>query len=108
MSEALWKAGIHPQRKAGTLTETEVERLHEAIIRALQAGIQNGGTSLNDRQYIYPNGDLGRHQHHLAVYDREESRCPRCGYEIERIIQGQRSTYLCPICQPLLPEEDSE
>ncbi len=108
VSESLWQAGIHPQRIAGTLTAVEVARLHTAIISALQAGIQNGGTSLGDRQYVYPNGQPGRHQHHLAVYDRAESRCPRCGYAIERIIQGQRSTYLCPVCQAAPGQESSE
>ncbi|MEA3309237.1 MAG: bifunctional DNA-formamidopyrimidine glycosylase/DNA-(apurinic or apyrimidinic site) lyase [Chloroflexota bacterium] len=105
VSEALWQAGIHPQRIAGTLTSMEVTRLHAAIVAVLRAGIQHGGTSLGDRQYIYPNGELGQHQHHLAVYDRGDDRCPRCGYTIERIIQGQRSTYFCPVCQAAPPQE---
>ncbi|HEY89089.1 MAG TPA: bifunctional DNA-formamidopyrimidine glycosylase/DNA-(apurinic or apyrimidinic site) lyase [Thermoflexia bacterium] len=108
VNEALWRAGIHPQRIAGTLTPTEIARLHTAIVTALREGIQNGGTSLGDRQYVYPDGNLGQHQHHLAVYDREESRCPRCGYAIERIIQGQRSTYFCPVCQAAPRQESSE
>ena len=32
-------------------------------------------------------------------YDRAEEQCPRCGYAVERIVQGQRSTYFCPVCQ---------
>lgn len=94
VSEALWQAGVHPQRAAGSLTPTEAERLHTAIVNVLQAALGHGGTSLLDQLY-----SLGRHQHHLAVYDRAEGQCPRCGYAVERIIQGQRSTYFCPVCQ---------
>jgi formamidopyrimidine-DNA glycosylase len=42
---------------------------------------------------------IGEHQHHLNVYDRAGDRCPRCGYTLQRMVQGQRSTYFCPICQ---------
>jgi formamidopyrimidine-DNA glycosylase len=101
-SEALWRARIHPQRGAGTLTREEIEHLHAAIIAVLKAGIANGGTSLDDRQYVYPDGGVGQHQEHLVVYDRAGDACPRCGYAVQRITQGQRSTYFCPICQNML------
>jgi len=104
VSEALWQAGIHPQRVAGTLTGGEVQRLHAAIISVLRQGIENGGTSLDDRQYVYPDGKLGQHQHYLQVYDRAGDQCPRCGYALERIVQGQRSTYFCPVCQQMKGE----
>jgi formamidopyrimidine-DNA glycosylase len=99
VSEALWQAGIHPQRVAGTLTAPEAQRLHAAIVAVLRAGVENGGTSLEDRQYVYPDGGTGQHQEYLGVYDRAGEQCPRCGYTVERIVQGQRSTYFCPVCQ---------
>jgi formamidopyrimidine-DNA glycosylase len=98
-SEALWRARIHPERVAGSLSDEEVRRLHHAIVATLESGIDHGGTSLDDRQYVYPDGRLGAFQEQLCVYDREGEQCPRCGYALERIVQGQRSTYLCPICQ---------
>jgi formamidopyrimidine-DNA glycosylase len=98
-SEALWRAQIHPQRSAGTLEREEIRRLHQAIVDALSAGVQHGGTSLDDRQYVYPDGGLGAHQRYLSVYDRAGERCPRCGVMVERMVQGQRSTYYCPDCQ---------
>ena len=100
VSEALWQAGIHPRRSAGSLSEDEVHRLHHAIRDVLVQGIRNAGTSLEDRQYALPDGGTGSHQNHLNVYDRAGETCPRCGYMLERIVQGQRSTYLCPFCQP--------
>ncbi len=98
VSEALWQAGIHPQRSAGTLTTPEAQRLHTAIVAVLRAGLENGGTSL-DGHYTYPSGGTGQHQDYLRVYDRAGEQCPRCGYTLERIVQGQRSTYFCPVCQ---------
>ncbi len=98
-SEALWRAGIHPQRSACTLTHEEAGCLYDAIVATLEESIGNGGTSLGDRQYVYPNGTLGQQQEQLAVYDREGDSCPRCGYPVTRIIQSQRSTYFCPVCQ---------
>jgi len=106
-SEALWQAGIHPRRIAGTLSEGEAKRLHYAVVDVLSTAIGNGGTSLEDRQYVYPNGGTGKHQQHLGVYDRAGDACPKCGYVVERIVQGQRSTYLCPICQPI-PDNTEE
>jgi len=100
VSEALWQAGIHPQRIAGTLSAAEANRLHAAIVAALRAGLENGGTSL-DGLYAYPSGGTGRNQEYLRVYDRAGEQCPRCGYAVERIVQGQRSTYFCPVCQGL-------
>ncbi|HOT92297.1 MAG TPA: bifunctional DNA-formamidopyrimidine glycosylase/DNA-(apurinic or apyrimidinic site) lyase [Anaerolineae bacterium] len=99
VSEALWQAGIHPQRAAESLTPAEAQRLHAAIVTVLHEAVADGGTSLADRQYVYPDGGLGQHQAHLHVYDRAGERCPRCGYTVERIVQGQRSTYFCPVCQ---------
>ena len=107
VSEALWRAGIHPLRPANNVTEEEAVRLHAAIVAVLTEGVENGGTSLADRQYVYPNGGLGEQQRYLAVYDRDGGQCPRCHYTLERIVQAQRSTFFCPVCQPLPESGDS-
>ena len=108
VSESLWRAGIHPARPAGSLSTEECRRLHAAIVAVLGESIAAGGTSLEDRQYVYPTGELGGFQLHLSVYDRAAEACPRCGYGIERLVQGQRSSYYCPICQPFITEEVEE
>jgi formamidopyrimidine-DNA glycosylase len=104
-SEALWHARIHPCRSAGSLSDEETQRLHGAIVDVLRQGIRHGGTSLDDGQYVYPDGGLGAYQQRLKVYDRAGDQCPRCGYTLERIVQGQRSTYVCPACQPEEPRD---
>jgi formamidopyrimidine-DNA glycosylase len=108
VSEALWRAGIHPARAAGSLSAEECGQLHHAIVRVLEQSIAEGGTSLEDRQFVYPDGGLGGYQPHLTVYDRAEEVCPRCGYPIMRLVQGQRSSYICPVCQPLETLEREE
>ncbi|MGC9522235.1 MAG: bifunctional DNA-formamidopyrimidine glycosylase/DNA-(apurinic or apyrimidinic site) lyase [Anaerolineae bacterium] len=107
-NEVLWRARIHPKRIAGSLNEAECRRLHKAIVTVLTQGIRHGGTSLDDRQYTFPDGEIGEYQEHLKVYDRAEKACPRCGYALVRIVQGQRSTYFCPVCQPRIPAAGTE
>jgi len=99
VSEALWQARLAPRRAAATLTSAEVIRLHDAIQDVLGAAIQDGGTSLDDRQYVFPDGGTGRHQLTLAVYGRAGAPCPRCGAPIQRERIAQRGSYFCPRCQ---------
>lgn len=97
--EALWHARLAPQRRADSLHVDEVARLHAAIQHVLGAAIQDGGTSLEDRQYVFPDGGTGRHQLTLAVYGRSGEPCPRCGTPVQRVVVAQRGTYFCPTCQ---------
>jgi formamidopyrimidine-DNA glycosylase len=99
--EALWRAGVHPLRRADTLTAGEAQRLYQAIRSVLQAAIDSGGTTLADAAYQQPDGRLGEFAGRLAVYGRAEQPCPRCGAGIERITVGQRGTHYCPQCQVL-------
>ncbi|MGH2450101.1 MAG: bifunctional DNA-formamidopyrimidine glycosylase/DNA-(apurinic or apyrimidinic site) lyase [Candidatus Limnocylindria bacterium] len=95
--EALWRARIHPLRKAGSLHGEEVERLHEALRWALRKGIRFGGASRRD--YRDARGEEGRMQQEFEVYDRAGEPCPRCGTEIRRTVVGGRGTFHCPRCQ---------
>jgi formamidopyrimidine-DNA glycosylase len=99
--EALWRARVHPLRGAGTLTPDEVARLHAGIVSVLCEALEEGGTSLRDYQYRQPDGDAGAYQDLLAIYGRAGGDCPRCGATIERLVVGQRGTYICPRCQVL-------
>jgi formamidopyrimidine-DNA glycosylase len=99
--EALWRASLHPLRRADTLTPAEVRRLFQAIRSLLQAAIGSGGTTLADSAYQQPDGRSGEYADLLAVYGRTGQTCQRCRTEIERIVVGQRSTHYCPRCQTL-------
>lgn len=95
--EALFRAGIAPERSANTLTPEEVEKLYTAICEVLQEGIAANGTSFRD--YQDANGEKGAFQKELKVYGRGGEACRCCGETLERIRLGGRSTVFCPRCQ---------
>ena len=54
--EALFRARIHPIREGGSLTPAEVARLRRAVKVTLDAGLRWGGTTLDDRGFLSPDG----------------------------------------------------
>lgn len=97
--EALFHAGLHPQRPAATLSGEEVECLYRAIREVLSQSLADGGSTLNDETYRRPNEGRGEHQERLLVFQRGGQPCTRCGTPIRRIVLGGRGTYFCPRCQ---------
>lgn len=96
-NEALFRAGIHPLRRADSLSPKEAKRLFEAIPRLLEEAIASQGTTISD--YRTASGASGSFQLFLKVYGRAGEPCPRCGAPIAQLSQGGRSTYFCPKCQ---------
>lgn len=96
--EALWFAGIHPRTPANRIGARSVARLHRSLRRVLRRAVQAGGTTL--RNYRAPDGNEGRFRRALHAYGREDRPCPRCRANIERIVFGGRSAFVCPRCQP--------
>ncbi len=98
-SEALWLAGIDPQKVSKEITKKQSRGLLNAIQIVLNKAIDAGGTTLRDFQNV--SGELGYFQHHLNVYNRASSPCFRkgCSGTIRRIIQVGRSTFYCDQCQ---------
>jgi len=103
--EALWRTGLNPRRQAGTLVTPsgrptkKAAELADNIRATLQDAIAAGGSSLRD--HTQADGTLGYFQHSFAVYDREGSPCrmPGCSGTVARMVQSNRSTFFCPICQ---------
>ena len=98
VDEALFAAGLHPRRAAGSLTPAEVRRLHRAIRDRLRVAIAAGGASIDT--YRDGLGRPGRMQTLLRVHLHEGEPCPRCGTIIAKDVVAQRGTYWCPRCQP--------
>jgi len=96
-TEALYQAGINPERRANRLTESEIEVLHRAIKDILKKAISAGGTSTDT--YRNAEGKKGKFQYRLQVYQREGEPCHRCGAAISQVKLSGRSTYFCPQCQ---------
>ena len=95
--EALWRAELHPLSPAGSMRAEHCEALVEGIVEALEAGLANGGSSIDD--YRDARGERGSMQDEFLVHTREGRECFRCGGEIRRVVVGGRSTYFCPDCQ---------
>ena len=69
-------------------------------MRVLEEAIVHEGSTLGDGTYRNALNGEGGYQNYHRVYDRAEMSCPRCGRgEIRRIVQAQRSTCFCPVCQ---------
>jgi len=96
-NESLFRAGIRPSRRAGSLSLERCTNLTRAIKRTLQAAISAGGSSLRD--FVRSDGRPGYFQNRYRVYDRAGKPCRRCGASIRRAVQGQRATFYCPACQ---------
>jgi formamidopyrimidine-DNA glycosylase len=45
------------------------------------------------------NGAAGHYQDQAQVYGRVGQSCNTCGTAVRRIVQGQRSTFFCGVCQ---------
>ena len=96
-SEALFQAGLRPERSAGSLTKHMAEKLATAIKDVLTRAIEAGGTSLRD--FVDGQGQPGYFARELKVYGRAGQPCPACGEPIDKIVVGQRSSFFCPRCQ---------
>jgi len=103
VDEALWKAGIHPLRISRSLLKKEIAALHRAIPYVLRTGLKNMGTTLGGGagNFYSVAGRQGRNADQLNVFRRGGQDCPRCGFAIQRILVGQRSSHICPKCQRL-------
>ncbi|WP_047864185.1 bifunctional DNA-formamidopyrimidine glycosylase/DNA-(apurinic or apyrimidinic site) lyase [Rubrobacter aplysinae] len=99
VDEVLFAAGVHPARKADTLTPRETETLHAAILDILGRAIEARGTTFDSYHDAF--GETGKYQHQLRVFDREGDPCPACGAEIVKLKVAGRGTHVCPACQPL-------
>jgi formamidopyrimidine-DNA glycosylase len=96
-NEALFRAGIRPTRRAGTLTRRETAALRDALRDVLTEAIAARGTTVSD--YRDSAGEPGGFGPRLRVYDREGEPCPVCGTPIKRVAIGGRSAFYCPRCQ---------
>ncbi len=99
-SEILHLARIHPARRASRLSSVEFLRLAESVHAILEAAIRHEGSTLSDGTYRNALNKAGEYQNAHRVYDRKGEFCLTCRrVEIRRIVQAQRSTYFCPVCQ---------
>ena len=94
--EALHLARIDPRTPSNRISRPRATRLLSAVRQVLRRAIEAGGTTLKD---FSANGAAGHYQEQAQVYGRAGQPCNTCGTPVRRIVQGQRSTFFCGVCQ---------
>ncbi|MFN7096133.1 MAG: bifunctional DNA-formamidopyrimidine glycosylase/DNA-(apurinic or apyrimidinic site) lyase [Gammaproteobacteria bacterium] len=96
-NEALFRAGIHPEKPSHKVTRAKLTRLVSIIKTVLTEAITAGGTTLRD--FLSTDGTPGYFQQTLYVYGRGGKPCRICDQKLVEIKMGQRSTVFCTVCQ---------
>ena len=94
--EALHLARIDPRMPSNKISRPRAARLLAAVRQVLRQAIDAGGSTLRD---FSANGAAGHYQERAQVYGRAGEPCNTCGTAVRRIVQGQRSTFFCGVCQ---------
>lgn len=95
--EALFQAGIRPDKPGGELAYTELSDLTAAIRQVLTQSIEAHGTTFRD--YRDGKRQPGNFQNFLQVYGRNNQECVKCGNLIKKIKMSGRGTHFCDHCQ---------
>lgn len=95
--ESLFEARIRPDRNASSLSLTETEKLHKAIIRILKRAVKVGGSSV--ATYRLLDDTRGNYAREHKVYGKVGKLCPNCGKPLSKTIIQNRTTIFCPHCQ---------
>jgi formamidopyrimidine-DNA glycosylase len=99
VDEALFRAKIHPERIANSLSREEEAVLYKEIVSTLSEAVEKGGSTI--RSYVNSQGQIGMFQLQLFVYGRKNEPCKNCGTPLEKTVVGGRGTHYCPSCQKL-------
>lgn len=96
-NEALYRAGIRPDRASGRISLARYRQLATAVQQVLTEAIAQGGTTLRD--FVGGDGRPGYFQQTLQVYGRGGQPCPACTQPLSETRMAQRSTVFCRQCQ---------
>ena len=92
--DILYRARIHPKRKASELNAEEKRSLHDAIRLVLKERIRLNGKD----QFHDLHGKQGSYTPAMGPNMKQQT-CPECGTSIEKLSLGGGHVYLCPKCQ---------
>ena len=92
-TEALFRAGVHPETRAGALDAEALRRLARGIAASLRFAMRE--VARPDFAYL---GDGGVNR--FLVYGRDGEACPRCRHALATLVQSGRATVFCARCQP--------
>jgi len=95
--EVCFYAKVKPSRLVGTIKRAQAKKIHDGIIRILQAAINAQGTTFSN--YVNSNGEAGAYTKKLKVYQRYGEKCYHCKSIVKRMKIGGRTSSYCPNCQ---------
>jgi len=96
-NDALFLAGVMPNRRANSLSKNETKKLYDSIKIIIDKGIKLNGASVTN--YVDIKGMGGSYQDHFLVYKKDGDKCCVCGSKINKMKLGGRGTYFCSNCQ---------
>jgi formamidopyrimidine-DNA glycosylase len=94
LQDILFRAKIHPRRRAIDIIEEERRALHQAIRETLKQAVELGGRDTERDLYNRRGG-------YRRILDSKSvgQPCPECGTPVEKIQYLGGACYLCPSCQ---------
>jgi formamidopyrimidine-DNA glycosylase len=92
--DILYRAKLHPKKKASDLNSEEKRRLYDAIRLVINERLRLKGK--NKFKDLYRN--QGSYAPAMGPNMKGRS-CPECGTPIEKLSMGGGHVYLCPFCQ---------
>jgi endonuclease-8 len=103
-SETCFICGVNPFRQVQTVDTTELEQLTFTARKLLTLNVaEDANGEILTYAGLRRTTRTGDHTARLWVYGRRGEPCRRCGTPIEMRKQGvgARSTFWCPVCQPI-------
>lgn len=92
--DIIYRAGLHPKRKASDLAPTERRRLHQALRTVVEERLRLGGKS----GFVDLHGREGRYEPAMGP-NHKGTACQKCGEQIDVLAMGGGRVYYCPGCQ---------
>ncbi len=98
VDEICFEAGVRPDRRVESLSETEKGKIFEKCVSILKKAVKYKGTTFRD--FRGGEGKPGGFARFLKVYQKESGLCPRCRKgKIKKMKVAGRGTRYCPVCQ---------
>ena len=92
--DIIYRAKLHPKRKASELNAEETRKLYDAIKFMVDERLR-----LNGKDQFYDlYGKKGGYTPAMGPNMKQQT-CPECGTRIEKLSHGGGHVYLCPTCQ---------
>ena len=98
-NEILYSSKINPFTPGKNLHKSQLKKIIKNSKEILLKAINEGGSTIRD--FKNTTGNIGQFQKKFKVYGRHKKKCKRlnCLGTIDKIIQSNRSTFYCKICQ---------